>query len=105
MKGEKHLKTRNLRKSARPSPTPSPKGDSIKTLKKPRRKARVPRALPPVDLDAQEWRCILTIHRANELTDQQRYVIVNWLRAKINELGADEFGRNLAPIYRARTLV
>ena len=100
------MKTRNLRKSGARSPAPSPKGDSIKTLKKPRRRtAKAPRVLPPVDLDHVEWRCVLTIHRANELTDQQRYVIVNWLRAKINELGNDEFGRNLAPTYRARTLV
>jgi len=79
------------------------KGDSIKTPKKPRRKAPVPRALPPVDLDHVEWRCVLTIHRANELSDQQRYALVNWLRAKTNELGNDEFGRNLASTYRART--
>lgn len=81
--------------------------DSIKTTKAPRRcTTKVKRgAVPPVDLDAVEWRCILTIHRANELTDTQRYALVNWLRAKANELGNDAFGRNLASTFRARTLV
>ena len=83
------------------------KGDSIKTTKAPKRRrtTKVPRALPPVDLDNVEWRAVLTIHRANELTDNQRYSLVNWLRAKANELGDDTFGRNLASTYRARTLV
>lgn len=83
------------------------KVDSIRTPKAPRRRTtKVKReAIPPVDLDAVEWRCILTIHRANELTDTQRYALVNWLRAKVNELGNDAFGRNLAPTFRARTIV
>jgi hypothetical protein len=81
------------------------KGDSIKTPKKPRAKRVTKVPLPPVDLDGVEWRAVLTIHRANELTDTQRYALVNWLRAKVNELGNDEFGRNLASTYRARANV
>ena len=82
-----------------------PKGDSIRTTKVPRAKAPKKLPQPPLDLDAVEWRAVITIHRADELTDAHRYYLVNWLRAKANELGDDTYGRNLASTYRARTLI
>lgn len=66
--------------------------DSIKTPKKP--KPKKPRT--------SEWRATLTIHRANTLTDEERFNLCNWLRATANSIGGDEYGRNLAPTYHAR---
>jgi len=58
-----------------------------------------------VDMEKVEWRAVITVNKANELSDSQRYSIVNWLRAKANELGNDDFGHNLAPTYRMRMIV
>lgn len=92
-------KPRNKPKRDAAPPKRIPKGDSIRTTKG--RKA----AKPPLDLDAVDWRAVLTIYRADELTDTKRYYIVNWLRAKANELGSDAYGRNLSPTWQARTLI
>ena len=95
-------RSRNKPRRETASPKRVPKGDSIRTTKVPRAKTA---KNSPLDLDVVEWRAVLTIYRADELTDAHRYCLVNWLRAKANELGDDTYGRNLASTYRARTLI
>ena len=98
-------KPRNKPKRAAAPLKRVPKGDHIKTTKGPKvARAKAPKK-PPLNLDAQEWRATITIYRANELTDTQRYALVNWMRAKANDLGQDDFGHNLSPTYRMRIIL
>ncbi len=70
-----------------------------------RPKAVTPVTTSPLDLENADWRVVLTITRANELSDAQRYSVVNWLRAKANDIGNDSFTHNVASTFRARSIV
>jgi hypothetical protein len=75
------------------------KGDSIAT---PRRPVPQSRHITRQSGAQRDYRAIITIYRANTLSDAGRGVLANWLHAQANFIANDLTGRQLASTFHAR---